>query len=59
MLPEQTLMNIFSLFRNYMLYHRASLDEALGQCGINKHNLDINLACMSVCLFVSNKRQNG
>ena len=21
--------------------------------------LDVNLACLSVCLFVSNKRQNG
>jgi hypothetical protein len=23
------------------------------------HLLNINLACLSVCLFVSNKRQNG
>ena len=25
----------------------------------NNDNLYINLACLSVCLFVSNKRQNG
>jgi len=25
----------------------------------DKPNLYINLACLSVCLFVSNKRQNG